>query len=68
MDAFVLVAHASLEASRILLQQLIACLNFTLDLESLFCWYNWKKGFLWTMAAQPETTRKIHQQQQKHWV
>ena len=41
-DSFVLVAYASLAASRTLLQQLLACLNFTwteLDLEDLFCWY-----------------------------
>ena len=37
MDSFVLVAYASLGVSRTLLQQLLACLNFTLDLEDLFC-------------------------------
>ena len=37
MDSFVLVAYASLAASRILLQGLLACLNFTLDSENLFC-------------------------------
>ena len=31
MDSFVLVAYASLAASRTLLQRLLACLNFTLD-------------------------------------
>ena len=31
MDSFVLLAYASLAASRIFLQQLLACLNFTLD-------------------------------------
>ena len=31
MDSFVLVAYASLEASITLLQQLLACMNFTLD-------------------------------------
>ena len=31
MDSFVLVAYARLAASRTLLQQLLACLNFTLD-------------------------------------
>ena len=35
MDSFVLVAYASLPASRTLLQQLLACLNFTLDSEDL---------------------------------
>ena len=39
MDSFVLVAYASLAASRTLLQQLLACLNFALDSEDLFCWY-----------------------------
>ena len=39
MDSFVLVAYASLAASRTLLQQLLACLNFTSDSEDLFCWY-----------------------------
>ena len=43
MDSFVLVAYASLTASRTLLQQLLACLNFTLDSEDLFCWYKRKK-------------------------
>ena len=37
MDSFVLVAYASLAASRTLLQRLLACLNFTLD--SVFWWY-----------------------------
>ena len=39
MDYFVLVAYASLAASRTLLQQLLVCLNFTLDSEDLFCWW-----------------------------
>ena len=33
MGSFVLVAYASLAASRTLLQWLLACLNFTLDSE-----------------------------------
>ena len=37
MDSFVLVGYASLAASRTLLQRLLACLNFTLDSEDLFC-------------------------------
>ena len=36
-DSFVLVAYASLAASRTLLQRLLACLNFTLNSEGLFC-------------------------------
>ena len=43
MNSFVLVAYASLAASRTLLQRLLACLNFTLDSEDLFCWYKQKK-------------------------
>ena len=43
MDSFVLVAYASLAASRTLFQRLIACLNFALDSEDLFCWYKRKK-------------------------
>ena len=39
MDSFVLLAYASLATSRTLLQRLLACLNFTLDSENLFCWY-----------------------------
>ena len=31
MDSFVLLAYASLAASKTLLQRLLACLNFTLD-------------------------------------
>ena len=48
-DSLVLVAYASLAASRNLLQQLLACLNFSFDWEDLFCKYK-KKWFLWTMA------------------
>ena len=43
MDSFVLVAYASLAPSRTLFQRLLACLNFTLDSEDLFCWYKRKK-------------------------
>ena len=46
----VLVVCASLAASRTLLQQLVASVNFTLD-SDLFCWYKWKNWFLWFMAA-----------------
>ena len=38
MDSFVLIKYASLAASRTLLQQLLACLNFTLDSEDLPFW------------------------------
>ena len=39
MDSFVLLAYASFAASRTLLQQLLACLNFTLEAEDLSFWY-----------------------------
>ena len=39
MDSLFLVAYASLAASRTLFQRLVACLNFTLDSEDLFCRY-----------------------------
>ena len=39
MNSFVLVTYASMAASRTLLQRLLACLNFSLDSEDLFCWY-----------------------------
>ena len=51
MDCFVLLAYASLTASRTLLQRLLACLNFILDSEDLSFWYKQKKRFLGTMAA-----------------
>ena len=38
MDYFVLLAYASLTASRTLLEWLLTYLNFTLDSEDLFCW------------------------------
>ena len=34
---FVLLAQANLVASETLFQQLLACLNFVLDIEDLFC-------------------------------
>ena len=46
MDSFVLLAYANLAASRTLLQQLQAGLNFTLESEDLSFWYKWKKWFL----------------------
>ena len=51
MDCFGLLADASLAAARTLLQQLLVCLNFTLDSEDLFCWYKLKKLFLWIMTV-----------------
>ena len=46
IDSFVLIAYPSLAALRTLLQQLLVCLNFTLDSEDLFCWYKQKKQWL----------------------
>ena len=43
MDSFVLLAYASLAASRTLLHGLLACLNFTLEAEDLSFWYKRKK-------------------------
>ena len=43
VNSFVLLAYASLAASRTLFQQLIACMNFTLDSEDLCFWYKQKK-------------------------
>ena len=43
MDSFVLLAYASLAASRNLLQQLLACLNFTLESVDFSLWYKRKK-------------------------
>ena len=39
MDSFVLLAHASLAASRTLLQRLLACVKFTLESEDFSLWY-----------------------------
>ena len=38
IDSFVVLVHAILAASRTILQLLLACFNFTLDSEYLFCW------------------------------
>ena len=51
MDSFVLLAYASLAASRTLLQWLLACLDFTSEAEDLSVWYKRKKWFLLAMAA-----------------
>ena len=46
MDSFVLLAYASLAASRTLLRQLLGCLNFALESEGFSSLYKQKKGFL----------------------
>ena len=43
MDSFVLLAYVSFAASRTLLQQLLASLNFTLEAEDLSFLYKQKK-------------------------
>ena len=43
MDSFVLLADTRLAASMIILQQLLACLNCTLESEDLSFWYKQKK-------------------------
>ena len=57
MDSFVLVAYASLADWRTLLKQLLACLNFTLDLEDLFFCFKQKSNFsqLWQQHKQLKT-------------
>ena len=49
MDSFVLLAYTSLTASRTLLQQLLACLNFTFETEDYPFGTNKKSDFyeLW---------------------
>ena len=46
MHSFVLLAYASLAASRTLWQRLLTCLNFTLDSKDLSFWYKRKEWFL----------------------
>ena len=43
MDSFVLLAYASLAASKTLLQRLLACLSITLCPEDLYFWCKRKK-------------------------
>ena len=60
MKSFVLLAYASLAASKALLQWLLACFNVTLDSEDLFCWCCWKqKSYfyeLWQQHKELENT------------
>ena len=51
IDSLVLLAYASLEASRTLTKQSLASLNPALDSKYLFCWFNSKKWFLRAMAG-----------------
>ena len=45
MDSFVLWGYTCLAASKTLLQELLTCLNFTLDSKDLFCWYKQKMNY-----------------------
>ena len=57
MDYFVLVGYASLAASRTILQQLLPCLNFTLESEDLSFCFKPKSDFyeLWHQHKQLKT-------------
>ena len=57
MRSFVLLAYASSAASRTLLQQLLACLNFTLESEDFSLGTNEKSDFyeLWEQHNQLKT-------------
>ena len=57
MDSFVLLAYASLGTSKTLLQQLLACLNFTLDSKDYSVGTNEKSDFyeLWHQHKQLKT-------------
>ena len=43
IDFYVLLVNGSLAALKKLLQQLLSHVNFSLDLEDLFCWYKQKR-------------------------
>ena len=45
IDSSILLAYSSLADSRTLLQELLACLNSTLESEDIFCWYKQRKLF-----------------------
>ena len=57
MDSFNLLAYVRLAASETPLQQLLACLNFLLDSEDLFCWYKKQNDLfeLWKPDKQLKT-------------
>ena len=52
MDSVVLLAYVSLAASRTLLQQLLACLNFTSEAEDLSFWHKQKKSDFYKLWQQ----------------
>ena len=49
------ISISSLEAFRTFLKQLLACLNFTVDSEDLFCWYNSDFYETWQQQKQLKT-------------
>ena len=57
MDSFVLLAYTISAALITILQRLLACLNFVLDSENLFCWYKQKSYLyeLWQQLKQLKT-------------
>ena len=57
MDSFVLLAYTISAALITILQRLLACLNFALDSENLFCWYKQKSDLyeLWQQLKQLKT-------------
>ena len=57
MESFVFLAYTSLTASRTLLQQLLACLNFTFESEDYPFGTNKKSDFyeLWQQHKQLKT-------------
>ena len=46
-------------ASRTLLQQLLACLNFNLNLKRFICWYKWKKKDFYKLWQQHKQLKTI---------
>ena len=61
MDSFVLLAYASLAASRALLQRLLACLNFSLESEDLSFWYKWKKVISMNCGSSTSSWRDMYE-------
>ena len=56
MESFVLFAYASLNASKTLLQRLLACLKFTLEADDLFFQYKRSNFYeLWQQRKQLKT-------------
>ena len=62
MISFVLLAYTGLAALRTLLQQLLACLNFTLESEDLCFWCKQKSDFYELWRRPGHEWREIHLQ------